>query len=104
MNTVYDPVPSDRFNEIDPEELSTTDCNEDTPELLLDYHMFHRWYEVKIIKNKLIKQADDAKRAENKAIREKQRKEHERKQHEIESLQKRVPEGFKVYKEAKSTD
>ena len=54
MNTVYDPVPSDRLNELDPEELSTMDWNEDTPELLLDYHMFHRWYEVKIIKNKLV--------------------------------------------------
>ena len=51
------------------------DWNEDTPELLLDYHMFHRWYEVKIIKSKLVIQANDAKKAENEAIREKQRKE-----------------------------
>ena len=98
---MYDPVPSDRFNKLDPEELSTMDWNEDTLELLLDYHMFHRWYEVKIIKNKLVKQTSDAKKAENKAIREKQRKECKRKQHEMERLQKRVPEGFKVYEEAK---
>ena len=52
MNIVYDPVPSDRFTELDPEELSTMDWNEDTLELLLDYNMFHRQYEVKIIKNK----------------------------------------------------
>ena len=101
VNTVYNPVPSDRFNELDPEELSTMDWNEDTSELLLDHHMFHRWYEVKIIKNKLVKQANDAKKAENEAIREKQRKEHKRKQHEIERLQKKVPKGFKVCEEAK---
>ena len=98
---MYNPVPSDRFNELDPEELSTTDWNEDTLELLLDYQMFHRWYEVKIIKNKLVKRANDAIKAENEAIREKQRKEHKRKQQEMERLQKRVPEGFKVYEEAK---
>ena len=97
---MYDPVPSDKFNKLDPEELSTTDWNEDPLELLLDYHMFHRWYEVKIIKNKLVKQANDAKKTENEAIREKQRKECKRKQHEIERLQKRVPKGFKVYEEA----
>ena len=101
VNTVYNPVPSDRFNELDPEELSTMDWNEDTLELLLDYRMFHRWYEVKIIKNKLVKQANDAKKTENEAIREKQRKEHKRKQHEMERLQKRVPKGFKVCEEAK---
>ena len=88
VNTVYDPVPSNRFNKLDPEELSTTDWNEDTLELLLDYNMFHRWYEVKIIKNKLVKQANDAKKAENEAIKEKQRKECKRKQHEMERLQK----------------
>ena len=65
---MYNPVPSDRFNKLDPEELSTTDWNEDTLELLLDYHMFHSWYEVKIIKNKLVKQANDAKKVENEAI------------------------------------
>ena len=97
---MYDPVPSNRFNKLDPEELSTMDWNEDTLELLLDYHMFHRQYEVKIIKNKLVKQANDAKKAKNKAIREKQRKECKRKQHEMERLQKRVPKGFKVYEEA----
>ena len=62
--------------------------------------MFHRWYEVKVIKNKLVKQANDTKKAENEAIREQQRKEHKRKQHEMERLQKRVPKGFKVYEEA----
>ena len=67
---MYDPVPSKRFNELDPEELSTMDWNEDTPQLLLDYYMFHRWYEVKVIKNKLVKQANDTKKAENEAIRE----------------------------------
>ena len=86
---MYHPVPSDRFNELDPKELSTTDWNEDTLELLLEYHMFHRWYEVKIIKNKLVKQANDTKKAENEAIsKKKQRKECERKQHEIEIAKK----------------
>ena len=69
INYYYYPVPSDRFNKLDPEELSTMDLNDDTPEHLLDYHMFHRQYEVKIIKNKLVKQANDAKRAENEAIK-----------------------------------
>ena len=101
---MYDPVPSDRFNKLDPEDLSTTDWNEDTPELLLDYHMFHRWYEVKIIKNKLVKQANGAKKAENKAIRQKQRKERKRKYHEMERSQKRVPEGLRFMKRQKSTD
>ena len=74
VNTVYNPVPSKRFNELDPEELSTMDLNEDTLKFLLDNHMFHRWYEVKVIKNELVKQANDTKKAENEAIREQQRK------------------------------
>ena len=49
----------------------------------------------------MIKQANDAKKAENKAIREKQRKEHKIKQHEMERLQKGVPKDFKVYETAK---
>ena len=71
MNTVCDPVPSDRFNELYPRELCTTDWNEDTPKVLIDYHMFHRRYEVKVIGNRKVKKANDAKKAGNEAIREK---------------------------------
>ena len=55
----------------------------------------------KLLKINWFKQANDAKKAENKAIREKQRKECKRKQHEMERLQKRVPKGFKVYEKVK---
>ena len=77
---MYDLVPSDRFHELDPEDLCTTEWSEDTPQLQVDYHMFHRNYEIKVMQNQQLKKEKHQKKAENKEIREKQRKEHERKQ------------------------
>ena len=76
VNTVSDPVPSDRFHELDPEDLCTTEWSEDTPQLQIDYHCFHRNYEIKVIQNQQVQKKKCQKKAENDEIREKQRKEH----------------------------
>ena len=54
VNTVYDPVPSDRFHELDPKDLCTTEWSKDTPQLQVDYHMFHRNYEIKVMQNQQV--------------------------------------------------
>ena len=66
VNTVYDPVPSDRFQELDPEDLCTTEWSEDTPQLQVDYHMFHRNYEIKVIQNQQLQKRNAEKRLKTK--------------------------------------
>ena len=55
VNTVYDPVPNDRFHELDPEDLCTKEWSKDTPQLQVDYHRFHRNYEIKVMQNQVQK-------------------------------------------------
>ena len=72
-------MPSDRFHELDPEDLCTTEWSEHTPQLKVDYHMFHRNYEIKFMQNQQVQKRNAQKKAKNKEIREKQRKECKRK-------------------------
>ena len=69
---MYNMVPSDRFHELDPKDLCTIEWSEDTPQLQVDYHMFHRNYEIKVMQISKYKKRN-TKKAENEEIREKKR-------------------------------
>ena len=66
VNTVYNPVPSDRFHELDPEDLCTTEWSEDTQQLQVDYHMFDRNCENKVIQNQQVQKRNIEKRLKTK--------------------------------------
>ena len=73
MNTVYDPIPSERFNDVDPTLLCKTDWSKDSSPLEVDYQMFHGHYEIKVNKNMQVQKRNTEKRGKWKIKRRKKK-------------------------------
>ena len=79
------PVPSDRFHD-----LCTTEWSKDTPQLQVDYHMFHRNYEIKVMQNQQVQKRNAKKRLKMKD--------------QLDKVQKKSLLDLKCMKKQKSTD
>ena len=88
VNTVYNLVPSDGFHELNPEDLCTIEWSKDTPQLQVDYHMYHRNYEIKVMKNQQVQKKRFQKRLKTKKSDKKQRKECKIKHDLLDKIQK----------------